>query len=73
MHTRATLTRACNLLLALAACGLLPAPAGAQNWRIAQPDYAWSFPRDHWARSNYKTEWWYFTGHLNAADGRRFG
>ena len=73
MHPRTTITRACNLLVALAACCLLPALAGAQNWRIAQPDYAWSFPRDHWARSNYKTEWWYFTGHLDAADGRRFG
>jgi predicted secreted hydrolase len=42
-------------------------------WKQARPDYAWSFPQDHWARHGYKTEWWYFTGHLQAADGRRFG
>ena len=50
-------------------------PGAADNglWRLARPDYAWSFPQDHWARQGYKTEWWYFTGHLQAADGHRFG
>ena len=48
-------------------------PAVANDWKPAQPDYAWSFPRDHWAHADYKTEWWYFTGHLTAKDGRRFG
>ena len=44
------------------------------GWKIAQPDYDWSFPRDHWAHHGYRTEWWYFTGHLEAVDepGRRF-
>lgn len=46
---------------------------GEPAWRLAQPDYPWSFPRDHWAHPEYKTEWWYLTGHLRAADGRRFG
>ena len=48
-------------------------PAAANDWKQAQPDYAWSFPRDHWAHAGYKTEWWYFTGHLRSEDGRRFG
>ena len=48
-------------------------PVAANDWKQAQPDYAWSFPRDHWSHEGYKTEWWYFTGHLRAADGRRFG
>ncbi len=38
------------------------------DWEIARPDYEWSFPRDHWAHQGYRTEWWYFTGHL----GERF-
>lgn len=46
---------------------------GEPAWRLARPDYGWSFPRDHWAHPEYQTEWWYFTGHLRAADGRRFG
>ena len=58
------------LLLAL----LLSPSAGEDiRWKVARPDYAWSFPQDHWAHAGYKTEWWYFTGHLQAADGRRFG
>lgn len=43
------------------------------KWKMAQEDYAWSFPADHWAHHGYKTEWWYFTGHLQAENGRRFG
>jgi predicted secreted hydrolase len=33
----------------------------------------WSFPRDHGAHREYQTEWWYYTGHLSAGDGRQFG
>ena len=42
-------------------------------WEIARSDYRWSFPKDHWARDGYKTEWWYFTGHLTTESGERFG
>ncbi|MEM9386233.1 MAG: lipocalin-like domain-containing protein [Pseudomonadota bacterium] len=31
------------------------------------------FPRDHGAHPNYRQEWWYFTGNLRTAQGRRFG
>ena len=31
------------------------------------------FPRDHAAHFGYQSEWWYYTGHVTAADGRRFG
>ena len=34
---------------------------------------AFTFPQDHAAHSGYKNEWWYFTGNLNTAEGRRFG
>ena len=61
-----------RVLIALLILGALN-PAAADDWKRAQPDYAWSFPRDHWAHEGYKTEWWYFTGHLTAEDGRRFG
>ena len=51
------------------------AGAVTHAWTPAQPGYEWSFPRDHWARDGYKTEWWYFTGHLRTAGepARRFG
>jgi predicted secreted hydrolase len=31
------------------------------------------FPRDHGAHPSFRTEWWYVTGNLDAANGRRFG
>lgn len=31
------------------------------------------FPQDHGPHPAYRSEWWYFTGNLAAADGRRFG
>ena len=61
--------RALVTLLILCSLG----PVAANDWKRAQPDYAWTFPRDHWSHEGYKTEWWYFTGHLRGADGRRFG
>jgi len=61
---------------AVGAVMILPLPLDAQDeWQAAHPDYAWSFPRDHWAHHDYRTEWWYFTGVLadTADSGRRFG
>ncbi len=34
---------------------------------------AFRFPADHGAHEEYRNEWWYFTGNLDDADGRRFG
>lgn len=31
------------------------------------------FPRDHGPHPDYRTEWWYLTGNLDADDGARFG
>lgn len=32
-----------------------------------------SFPADHGAHPDFRNEWWYFTGNLETAEGRRFG
>jgi predicted secreted hydrolase len=47
----------------------------APEWRPAAPGHDWSFPRDHGSHSGYRTEWWYFTGHLSTGseDEPRFG
>jgi len=62
-------------LVAGALLALNPARTVAQEWRLATPDFAWEFPRDHWSHPGYKTEWWYFTGQLAAESDstRRFG
>ena len=54
---------------------VLPALSSELEWEVAQPDYTWSFPQDHWVHSGYRTEWWYFTGHLSSKQNpqRRFG
>ena len=47
--------------------------AEPNDWRAAEPGWKFEWPRDHSLHSDFKTEWWYFTGNLRAADGRRFG
>ena len=39
----------------------------------ALPGYEFAFPRDHGSHPQYRTEWWYYTGHLRTAGGRRYG
>jgi predicted secreted hydrolase len=31
------------------------------------------FPQDYGAHNDFQTEWWYYTGNLQAADGRQYG
>jgi predicted secreted hydrolase len=45
----------------------------AQEYKIAQPGYTFSFPRDYFNHEGFQTEWWYYTGNVKAADGHRFG
>lgn len=49
------------------------APAEGREFRLARPGYEFAFPRDHGSHPDYRTEWWYFTGHLTTASGRRYG
>jgi predicted secreted hydrolase len=71
-----------TLMLALA-CGPAGREDAAPSIRFAsgeRPAFArvldaptLEFPRDHGPHYDHQTEWWYYTGHLEAADGRRFG
>ena len=47
--------------------------AATPEYRQALPGYRFEFPRDHFNHPDFRTEWWYYTGNLRAADGRRFG
>ncbi|MBS0171816.1 MAG: carotenoid 1,2-hydratase [Nitrospira sp.] len=40
---------------------------------LATSGYQYQFPRDHGAHERFRTEWWYYTGHLTSSAGRRFG
>ena len=59
-------------LACLAAALLFLQPLAAQ-YRTALPGYRYEFPRDHFNHPDFQTEWWYYTGNLKSADGRRFG
>ncbi len=57
-----------------AAPSVQPAPTNsAPTFTPALPGYQYQFPRDHAAHPDYKTEWWYYTGHLKTKAGRTFG
>ena len=44
-----------------------------QQWRRASLGWNYEWPRDHGSHPGFKTEWWYFTGNLQAAGSRRYG
>jgi len=48
---------------------------GAPEEGFARADAVrpFEFPRDHGPHPAFRHEWWYFTGHLQAADGEQFG
>jgi predicted secreted hydrolase len=56
-------------LLALS-MALSPAPG---QFQAALPGYHYQFPHDYFNHPAYQTEWWYYTGNLETAGGRKFG
>lgn len=64
--------RAAALTLAALLIGGAASP-GADAFLRPQPGRVWQFPRDHGAHPEFKTEWWYFVGHLQSAPGASFG
>lgn len=51
----------------------LAASTTSTPFKSATAGYQYSFPRDHGSHPTYRTEWWYYTGHLHAKSGRSFG
>ena len=79
-RTRATgLPRLC-IILCYALVAVLaswrfayPPVFAAEAFRLALPGYAFSFPRDHYAHEDFRTEWWYYSGHLRTQGGEEYG
>ncbi|MBZ0284078.1 MAG: carotenoid 1,2-hydratase [Anaerolineae bacterium] len=42
-------------------------------YKRAVDPWNWEFPKDFGAHPEFQTEWWYYTGNIEDADGRRFG
>jgi predicted secreted hydrolase/threonine/homoserine/homoserine lactone efflux protein len=51
----------------------LATQANAEGFTRADGTYALTFPEDYGSHPDYQTEWWYYTGNLEDAQGRRFG
>lgn len=47
--------------------------ADAAGFARAADPRPFVFPQDHGPHPQYASEWWYYTGNLDAADGRHFG
>ncbi|WP_085812677.1 lipocalin-like domain-containing protein [Geoanaerobacter pelophilus] len=47
--------------------------SAADGFKRAEAPRRFSFPADHGPHEGFRNEWWYFTGNLTAAGGRRFG
>ncbi len=63
----------CRAQTSLAIVTAPAATAAPPKFTVAAPPYAFSWPRDHAAHPGYQSEWWYYTGHVTTANGRRFG
>ncbi|GAC1429146.1 MAG: lipocalin-like domain-containing protein [Thermoanaerobaculia bacterium] len=65
-------TVAVSLSIVISIFCLLPR-AFPGEFQPALPGYQFEFPRDHGTHDEYRTEWWYYTGHLRGGSGRRYG
>ena len=47
----------------------------AEDFKRALPGRVFSFPQDHFSHPEFKTEWWYYSGHLQSLnrDKKSFG
>jgi predicted secreted hydrolase len=72
------------LLCGLAGCTGQPSPVasasvveamsrGAGDFALAVEPLPFDFPRDHGPHPEFRTEWWYYTGNLQDAQGRDYG
>lgn len=52
---------------------LAPTDDGDSGFARALEPRTFEFPADHGSHPAFRTEWWYFTGNLDAADARHFG
>ncbi len=59
-----------SLILSILTASLL---SSAFTYQLAVPGRALKFPQDHFSHPDYKTEWWYYTGHFESESGKSYG
>jgi predicted secreted hydrolase len=45
----------------------------AEDFKRALPGRIFSFPKDHFSHPEFKTEWWYYSGHLQSPNKKSYG
>jgi predicted secreted hydrolase len=45
----------------------------SQDFKRALPGRVFSFPQDHFSHPDFKTEWWYYSGHLYSQEKKSYG
>ncbi len=64
---------AAHLIVAASAPAGSPTATPPATFRPALAGYTYGFPYDHGSHDEFRTEWWYYTGHLATTSGRQFG
>jgi predicted secreted hydrolase len=82
-RSRVALSASLLVVTAAVSCSPVPAvPAGPKVRLAPAPEVlfarataprAFRLPKDHGPHFEFQTEWWYYTGNVSSADGRRFG
>jgi len=62
----------CMLAFLVSLFAISPAST-AKEYKQALPGYQYQFPRDHGSHEDFKTEWWYYTGHMQTESNKKFG
>jgi len=72
LRLRLTMTACIVILLSLT---LFTSTLLSQDFKRALPGRIFSFPQDHFSHPEFKTEWWYYSGHLQSLgqDKKTFG
>jgi predicted secreted hydrolase len=47
--------------------------ASGFTYQLALPGRKLTFPADHYSHPDFRTEWWYYTGHLETESGKKYG
>jgi predicted secreted hydrolase len=68
-----SLSLSLSLLLLMLLCATPLQTCEAREFLQALPGYQFKFPQDHAAHEDFRTEWWYYTGHLETADHKHYG
>jgi len=51
----------------------IPSSLLSQDFKRALPGRTFSFPEDHFSHPEFKTEWWYYSGHLYNQEKKSYG